>query len=110
MAVLCLPREAKWWYVGDTLGGGGRLRCDASGTTSPPSTGWMFHKGGSEWSGDDPSLVLCPPPSPCTSITVTLRGEAARVRGDCEGVYTRLEGVYSRGRPVSDWGVCTVTL
>ena len=66
----------------------------------PPTTGWLFYKGGGDFE-EDPSLTCSlPSSSPPCCLTVTLSGAAKEARGDCEGEY-KSTGLISSGRPVN---------
>ena len=99
-----LYRTRGWWRVSWTLGSGKMgdcgLRCKAGKDSLPPQRGWQYENYG-KWSEDDPSLQLFPGPlSPCSSVSVTSSGRAARELPGSLGVFTVLEGKYAEGRQV----------
>ena len=91
--------------MSDTLGSGEMgycgLRCKAGKDRLPPQRGWQYEYSG-KWREDDPSLQLFPGPlSPCSSVSVTSSGRAARELPGSLGVFTVLEGEHVLGRQVS---------
>ena len=81
--------------------GGCGLRCKAGKDRLPPQRGWQYRKYLGKWREDDPSLQLFPSPlSPCSSVTVTSSGRAARELPGSLGVFTVVEGEYAEGRQV----------
>ena len=67
----------------------------------PPTTGWLFRKGGVGDFEEDPSLTCSLPStsSPCC-LTVTLSGAAKEAHEYCEGEYKRT-GLISMGKQVT---------
>ena len=66
----------------------------------PPTTGWLFHKGGGDYEEDPSTICTLPSSSPPCCLTVTLSGAAKEAHGDCEGEYNTT-GLISMGRPVN---------
>ena len=65
----------------------------------PPTTGWMYSKGGDF--EEDPSLTCSlPSSSPPCCLTVTMSGAAKEAHGDCEGEY-KSTGLISMGKKVN---------
>ena len=99
--VHCCSRSGNTWYFSDTLGNSvGTLECPASGSSSlPPEKGWTYSRDQS-WQPDP--LLSCLPLSsisPCTTVTISARGEVKRLHPSCLGTY-RSEGQYSSGHQV----------
>ena len=73
--------------------------------TIPPTTGWKFYNSDTDKYEEDPQLMcsISPASSAC-NITVSLKGLAKDIQGDCEGEYLDT-GMRSAGRKVINFSM-----
>merc|ERR1712241_223307 len=94
------------WYVNDILGEDNGYLKNTSQTASVPTSGWQYAEGWQYGDGGwhhDPALTVTPlsalSSAPCSSITISAKGEAARKQASSMGTFTPT-GDYSCGRQV----------